>query len=382
MDSRISGLRPKRPLSPERKVVKEALWSFHFHSLRFVPHLVPREFHPIPLSRAMEVALQWQDEHAVPRRARAFRRLDRPFTPTGEKHRFRSLKQRLRGADHDVLSSELSRRFGVDRHVARGLTERVHQESDDEQRCFATANDPSYNPKRGSTRLFSRLIVHRPLDHELACLLDPRGWDNCSDLLDETYQVIERDGSYVEVDTPPEEYGTNWEGLLYESADAGPQGFENILKLRFRVSRTCDPMEEWQHRASWHEEQRRGTVRSSACEAKKCDHPIESVEVVFKLFDSLSYHAGPLTLPGVMRQNNGFVRAWSTGEGKTKMSCLKRIQFGRVTQWSVAGPFDYGEILNYTAPTLLSLWVGDIEQMVPCCKQLKASASGSKGGIG
>jgi hypothetical protein len=40
-----------------------------------------------------------------------------------------------------------------------------------------------------------------------------------------------------------------------------------------------------------------------------------------------------------------------------------------MTQWNVGGAFDYGEILNYTAPTLLSLWVGDLEQIVPCCKQ-------------
>jgi hypothetical protein len=52
---------------------------------------------------------------------------------------------------------------------------------------------------------------------------------------------------------------------------------------------------------------------------------------------------------------------------------LKQVRFGRLTRWGGRGGFDFGEILNYAAATYLSLWIGDVHQIVPCCKKKKAA---------
>jgi hypothetical protein len=364
-----------------------------FHAGGYAPSMVPTELRPMPLSVAMEHASGWRDEHARERRARTLRRFAPdlyarfPKGATGEE-----LRDRFRDYDRQRLHESLAPPL-ADPSARNAFLQRIEADHADPdwQVCLPTTNDPSFQPARGSTRLFSRLDVDRPLDVELTRLLDPRGWDECSDLFEDTFEVAEHDGDYDEVETPPESYGKNWEGLLYEFADAGPQAVENILHVRFTVTRSCNPLPEGMQAGRWRTELRGDVPRGvpfdpeerrlpEACWHQMCEHPIDSAEVLYQLYDCLAYRIGSVVLPGTMRLNNGFFRAHSLDNGRTRIACLKRIRFGRVTQWSAGRAFDYGELLNYLAPTLLSLWVGDLEQIVPCCKQRRVRPAESTRG--
>lgn len=412
---RISAQRSLRPSTPERAAIKQALWSLQLYASGYQAAQLPADVRPISIDEATEIVSRGSDEHAMQRRTRVLRRFRPQLFGTGTEEWQPCDDDAKRERRNAQWRSECAARFTSSnrRSLAQPIErfERVVAAEATDQAfapCVATADDPDYDPVRGRSRLYSTLTARREMGLDLAQLLDPRGWDECSDLFEETYEVEpDGNGGYREKPTPPEAYGRSWQGLLYEFADVGPQAVENILWVRFAVTRVCDPImpyyldPERRNKSRWDRENRRlrdevdyrdftwrkdrygkgcparqdgsGARRSEG--AGDCHCPVDAVEIQYELHDSLSYRVGPLTLPGMMRQNSGYLRAWSRRDDYTDIECVKNIRFGRLSRWSISGAFDFGEMLNYTAAAFLSLWIGEIEQIVPCCTQRRAKPS-------
>ena len=400
---------------------KRALWSLQLHASGYQPARLPSDLRPMPIDQAVDIACAAKDEHAAQRRLRILHRfrpdLFRPGKDEGkpappacddatEGERRRSWHAECARRFRTRPPSGTARRRSFDGPIGR-VGVKVTADLNDDDRvaiCVPTADDPNYDPVRGTSSLYSTLRTRRKMAFDLAQLLDPRGWDNCSDLFEDSFEVVpDGHGGYREKPTPPEAYGRSWQGLLYEFADVGPQAVQNILWVRFAVTRVCDeeipyylcpppegtgrPMRGSGARAgadykdyAWRRDRypnRDARNRAGPSHAGvECDCEVDAVEIQYELHDSLSYRVGPLTLPGMMRRNSGYLRAWSCEDGYTDIQCKKDIHFGRLTRWNAAGAFDFGEILNYTAAAFLSLWIGNVEQIVPCCQQAKAIPTG------
>lgn len=396
-------------MTAQRAATKRALWSLHLHAGHYEPSRLPIDMRPMSVDEALQAACDWTDEHAAQRRLRVLNRYHRdlfsrgpgearpcPSSPEGVAARDQAWRQEC-----DARLEQCARPAGG-RRLPPGVRWVAARAKHDLERnrelpaCVPTNSNPDFDPVRGRTELRSGLTTRRAMGVDLAQLLDPRGWDNCSDLFEDTFQVVpDGNGGYREKPTRPEDYGTSWEGLLYELADAGPQAVENILWVRFAVSRTCDEPPYYLDPAMLGGSQppaliagltgsrawRQGRYDLAARRRRRgaiCDHAegqceVDAVEVQYELYDSLSYRVGGLTLPGVLRQNNGYFRAWSCEDGFTDVDCVKFLRFARLTRWSISGAYDFGEMLNYTAAAFLSLWIGDIQQIVPCCEQRKAT---------
>ena len=321
---------------------RDALWSVYFHWAQLSPSLVPPEACPMRLDDAMVSVAAHNDEH---RSGRALMLLVRLAKLAG--YDFLDL------LDAVVDRTHASFRLNVEVVVAK-LTDALAPVADALQidvtpfvplsyalfsppkPCVKPAVKISYPTGLKTTQMRSWVTANRELDETLLPLLDPRGWSRCSTLFKRTYRVIDAGTDYPRHDGP-EPIGSDWSGLMYELAEVGPQTVENVLSIDFRVVR----------------------------EANR----IDAVEVRYGLYESLSYQFGALALPGVMQQNWGVFRATPSPRGQTEIYSEKTVNFARVTGWSAMGLFDYGEVLNYMAPALLTLWIDDLQLTVPCCRR-------------
>ncbi len=350
------------PLSPESRAIKDVLWSVHFHGAGLDRAAVPDEVCPMPLTDAMVAASQWDrkhDEHAADRRVRCLRRLHPEVLANAEKAPTRPKAKLALLADskNPAWPQQYGRVFRIDLNVMDSYFSRVGMDiaEPDVEPCIVGEAKPDFDPKTGCTSVKSGFQVREELKPAIAWLLDPRCWDRCSDLFDSVCQVDEFTYQPLPMSPP---LGQPWKGYLYECAGVGPQTVENVLRVDFKVGRACG-------RDRGH--------RPAACVNGTCSH-IESVDVDYELYDSISYELGGIVLPGLMRQNHGYLRARPNGD-TTEITCKKEIRFARWTDWSTgSGAFDYGQMLNYLAPAYLSLWIYDITQIVPCCKKIKTAA--------
>jgi hypothetical protein len=296
----------------------------------------------MPLTTAMEAAGAWGDDHAKCRRHNCLRRLypgprsekEDATHPWLKAERAKS-RPAIEHAFRQIFRSHLVEHIGqahrVDLNSTRNVVKFADHDIKDVSACIPMVDNPDFSQPSQQTTLFCKLTVRRPLD-QLRPLLDPRCWHECSDLFDTTYQVDKED--YSEIPLKPQKIGTNWKGYLYEEAGVGPQALKNILEIDFKA------------------------------------RPSE-VKVEYSLYDSLAYEIGGIELPGLMRQNFGYFKAEPASNGHTTVSCQKTIRYARLTDWSGptgGGGFDFGDVLNYLAPTFLSLWIYDVTQIVPCCK--------------
>ncbi|MBI3784377.1 MAG: hypothetical protein HY270_13350 [Deltaproteobacteria bacterium] len=129
--------------------------------------------------------------------------------------------------------------------------------------------------------------------------------------------------------------GSNWDGLLYERAVAAGQFVENVLRIGFSVQR-------------------------------QSNNPIARVHATYRLYESICYRLGGIEVAGIMQRNSGELTATPIDDTSTSLTCTKTIRYGRLTNWSAAGPFDLGQMLNYLAPAFLCLWVNEVRLVVPC----------------
>ena len=51
---------------------------------------------------------------------------------------------------------------------------------------------------------------------------------------------------------------------------------------------------------------------------------------------------------------------------QTAVFTMKTIRYGRASSWSGNLLTDYGDLFNYLAPALLTLWVAHVQLIVPC----------------
>jgi hypothetical protein len=360
---------------PEREALRNALWSFHVQGAGLDASMLPNDLRPIPLAEAMEAASGWDDKHAHDRRVGCLRQLQPEFLREADKGGARAAvgkKGETAGVTRAAVQKALddarreadrwSRSFGQKYRLPLPPTRDVFAKLAS-ARCIPRVDKPSLKPETGQTFLKSGFEVQQSLKPELAYLVDPRNWDECSDLFDLTYRIEKPSrGSTDEIPpkirSDPNAPATDWQGFLYELAGVGPQAVENILRINFVVTRKCTS---------------HGARRPPKCKAGTCTHDITMVNADYKLHESRSYTIGGITFPGLMRQNEGHFRATRLSDYRTEISVKKTIRFGRLTDWSTsAGVFDLGEILNYTAPAYLSLWIHDVSQVVPCCERLKS----------
>ncbi|HSQ00169.1 MAG TPA: hypothetical protein VL049_23345 [Candidatus Dormibacteraeota bacterium] len=209
--------------------------------------------------------------------------------------------------------------------------------------CGWPSSVGTYNASSGDVSLTSRVVVFRPLQ-EVAPLLDPRRWDECSDLFKRTCRVAEPPGCDPRCIDPNRDnrIGSHWKGIVYERAAVGPHEAENLLSVVF-------------------------------------DSPTRSnrrVHLDFSLYRSISYRLGAWETPGLFRRDSGELTAIPIKHdipgGQTNADCTdivvsKAIRYGRTSTWSGSSIVDYGELCNYLAPAFLTLWIANIQLIVPCC---------------
>jgi hypothetical protein len=215
--------------------------------------------------------------------------------------------------------------------------------------CGGQSATGTYDSTLKSTNLKSRVVVYRSLN-EVAGLLDPQRWDECSELFLRTCRVSKAPGCEPECISPAKDDlpGADWEGIIYERAGAGPQEIENLLSVKYNV--TSD--------------------RVNECV------DVEEVRVKYSLHRSISHRLGGWESAGLFRRNAGEVIAkpikydipnGEAGADCTEMFVTKDVEFGRITSWRGSSVVDYGDLCNYLAPALLTLWVTNLAMIVPCC---------------
>ena len=209
--------------------------------------------------------------------------------------------------------------------------------------CGAPHGDSTFNARSRTTQLRSSVVVYRPLD-QVAPLLDPRRWDECSELFTRTCQVAEPPGCDFECVEPTAQPTPDRRGFLYERATVGPQEIENLLSVRYEV--TSDQTRP------------------------------EAVKVDYSLYRAVSHRLGGFESPGLFRANSGDLRAGRIDHDNpfepsnrdcTLIEVTKDVQYARMSAWSGSPFVDYGELANYLAPAFLTLWIANLQLIVPCC---------------
>jgi len=205
--------------------------------------------------------------------------------------------------------------------------------------CSKPTCTVSIDPFTNETSLSATIRVARPFA-QLVPILDPRSWSTCSDLFTKTDQVHDPpDSSFSAIRPPVPNIGQRWNGLLFERAESGQQQVENILRIDFNPA------------------------------APPTTAAGNDILVTYDLFRSISYCAGALRLPGMMRQNRGYLRASPVNAGlEATLEVTKTVKYGRLSSWSGSRIIDYGEILNYVARALFAEWVHHLETFVGCCQ--------------
>jgi hypothetical protein len=198
--------------------------------------------------------------------------------------------------------------------------------------CSTPTAEPAlatFSGRTHVTEITSHYSVHRPLS-ELAATLDPRVWDQGGDVFVDTHRVQDLGGRrYPHLAHDPDAIGASWEGLLYERAEAGPTGVEQILNVKYEVV------------------------------------PQQRITATYSVYDSIATRYGPFDLPGLIQQNSGVFEATPDGPNRARLRVVKRLQYGRLSQWS-GQSWDFGELFNYLAPAVLTLWVNHLQSVVPC----------------
>lgn len=211
--------------------------------------------------------------------------------------------------------------------------------------CGGQSGTGTYNSTLNATSLESRIIVYRPLG-QVARFLDPRAWDECSELFLRTCRVSDAPECEPRCLSPTADYppGADWDGIIYEHAGAGPQEVENLLSVDFDISKNTKG--------------------------------VRKVEVEYSLYRSISHRLGGWESAGLFRRNAGKLTAkpikYDIPEGPANADCTelvvtKDVEFGRLSSWRGSALVDYGDLCDYLAPALLTLWVTNLALIVPCC---------------
>lgn len=327
-----------------------ALWSVACRMSGVPADMLPFEHRPIPLGEAIARLASAADGTAHLRRVTAANMSSARARALGFVPRdpHRTVLEKLAGAVADPAPVAFSEPFAktfdhapsflrsvnVDRGTVGRFVRAVANDhgglAAQRELCSTPYDKPAVTTFDGRARvttIVSQYRAHRSLD-ELRWTMDPRCWDEAGDVFAATYRVEDRGGKrYPRMDADPDPVGSSWKGLLYEHAVAGPTGVEQILGVDYQVGR-------------------------------------DRIVARYWLYDSISTTFGPFELPGLIQQNSGSFEATPDGSG-ARLVVRKNLQYGRLSQWS-GQRWDFGEMFNYCAPAVLTLWVNHLQSVVPC----------------
>jgi len=311
-----------------------ALFSVYFHAAGLSPDRLPKALRPMALQDALEVIPRVSDRHRPLRAELVAHQMMRASGIDNETAVHRGVRPSAppRWTDASV-DAHLSSRLRVKRGVVTDVLDHARAHHASTERCTDPQVTSTANTAEGSTELYSKVKVLKPIGRELAERLDPRNWDRCRDLFAETHEVEDPSDGRVRNRHGGVALGHSWKGFLFERAEAGPQAVENVLRVDF----VSEPAK---------------------------------LEVRYQLFRSLSYTFGGLEFPGIMQQNWGTLSVEPDATDPTTTSqlvCTKTVRYSRWGGWSAGGLVDFGEIFNYLAAATLPLWAEHLSRVVPCC---------------
>lgn len=339
------------PLSQtEQALARGALWSVATSSNRIDVAQLPAALRPCRVEEAVEVINDLDDPGAsARRRATVWMAAGGAIDAGGQ----RRTGVRTMALDSAILIPSfiqiLAPILGMTAAL-RDLVEKVFSEHDG--LCSIpeglAAAPAKYNGITKQTEIRAYYLTTRPLE-DLRVLLDPRNWSRCGDLFRETRRVagpVRR--PYQPLTPDPDELGDPWRGYLFESTDMGTAANDVVLAVHHRPIHRKD-----------------STMRTPV---------LAAVETDFHLVDSLETSLGPYSFTGLLQEDSGSLRAERLPQGhrvspkfKTRIRCIKTVRTGRVSAWSGAAGWDFGELLNYLSPAVLTLWTTHLQTIVPCC---------------
>ena len=321
-----------------------ALWALAFSRAGLSASRLPSEFRPMTPDQALQT-LRPSDERGA-RHAwalLAMAPIGAPGAPAATAA-VETLSGIRSAPELTALVVELSQLFGASVAAMALFVESLRGAMDrDDVPCGVPHGESTFNARSRTTQLRSSVVVYRPLD-QVAPLLDPRRWDECSELFTRTCQVAEPPGCDFECVEPTAAPTPDWRGFLYERATVGPQEIENLLSVRYEV--TSDQTRP------------------------------EAVKVDYSLYRAVSHRLGGFESPGLFRANSGDLRAGRIDHDNpfepsnrdcTLIEVTKDVQYARISGWSGTHLVDYGELANYLAPAFLTLWIANLQLIVPCC---------------
>jgi hypothetical protein len=383
-----------------RALGRDALWSAHVYSVGLQPGRLPRPLAPIALPDAMALAARLTDDRAHERAARVFRQvwmlgtrarfnaiageaielnaettaqlaslgwkpteIQMPLTMAGWNRPpvlslfFVEIILELLRLQQIELIYTIARvlewllkptRIGISPDTIVALS----QSAGRSRSCTKPSTKMILKSPENDPELLTSHIVNRSIS-EVAEALDPRRWDRCGDLFAETYRVRDSETwPYPKYEPDEPDPGQPWCGLLYERAELPGQAAENILRVKL-------------DRARMTEEEGRACRDDDIQNCLKTVNPAISIQ--YSLLHNYSYRLGGLEIPGIELRNSGKIVAFELSRAETRICSSKRITYGRLTQWSGGGMWDYGQALSYAAPAVLCLWTEELHLVVPCC---------------
>jgi hypothetical protein len=213
----------------------------------------------------------------------------------------------------------------------------------------ATTCVACYSPRGAAggepiTTVTAGCYVKRDLDC-LAKAFDPRSWQDCASAAFTKSQRVTYSAAtqtYTDVPTNTDEIGKPWSGLLEERVvAAGTADFQNWLEIKFQTN--------------------------------------PAVRVDYKLFESGEFSIPALWIfkePENVVVDEGYLLAehstnplYPATDNWKRIELVKTVRFVDLTDLAGSNPWnvDPGEVLNYWAPVLLSMWLESGTQGAVCC---------------
>ena len=210
--------------------------------------------------------------------------------------------------------------------------------------------------KSWETTVTATARVPRPIE-ELAAVLDPRSWPQCSDVFKDM-DIVEWNGADWDVIKHPNlpRLGEPW-----STEQRSPRDPLRGLRERVIIGAT---------RSSGFVAEFNNVLRITLTKSLTNRNPRQDeIRVTFSLKDSLKSILFGQELEGVFKNDHGHglaTRDELSPANSTLVEMKKTLEFKDLTDGR-RGAFDYGELLNYIAPGLSCLWLEDTRDMSPCC---------------
>jgi hypothetical protein len=363
---------------PTHADIRQATWSIQYYtqfrsrasaSDSVLPAAKRQDLLPIDLLEAIDILIKNSDEHDRARRRNAFVKL-------GTAGLFdRNRLKRFFGHDDAVAQKAFDLIVGLGRKLGlKNVADAMSQNRlslpkyVDKELSLILANTTECLPmettcvacldgKTWETTVTARARVPRPLQ-ELAAVLDPRSWPQCSTVFQDI-EVVELDPitSIWKVLKNPSlpNLGEPW-----STAKTSPGDPERGLRERVTIGATAA--------GGFVAEFVNVLNVELTVETNNYDPLTDEIRIRYSLNESLSSLLFGQVLDGGLVNDEGYglaVRDKLSPSDWTRVEMKKTIQFRDLTD--AGGAFDYGELLNYTAPGISCLWLEDTTELSPCC---------------